>query len=184
MKGLTVLLGGARSGKSSIAGRMASAWSEGVTIIVTGEARDDEMTERIAAHRRARPPEWTTVEEPLDLDGAFTTASPADLVIVDCLTLWTANLMEQGVDDGEVLARAQTAAETAAARSAPVIAITNEVGSGIVPLNPLARSYRDLLGRVNSSWVSRARASYLTVAGRLVPLADPTTVLTAQPPDA
>ena len=181
---LTVLLGGARSGKSSIASRMASSWSGGVTIIATGEARDDEMTARITAHQRARPSGWTTIEEPLALDAALTTAIPDHLVIVDCLTLWTANVMERGTNDDEVLALADEIAAIAAARSAPVIAVTNEVGSGIVPVNQLARSYRDLLGGVNSRWVARADASYLTVAGHLVPLADPAMILVRERPHA
>jgi adenosyl cobinamide kinase/adenosyl cobinamide phosphate guanylyltransferase len=163
---------------------MATGWSGGVTIIATGEGRDDEMSERIAAHRRVRPPGWTTIEEPLDLDTAFATAAAGDLVIVDCLTLWTANVMERGADDHEVLARAEGAAETAAAWPAPVIAISNEVGSGIVPMNRLARNYRDLLGGVNSRWVARAAASYLTVAGRLVPLTDPAALVVPEQPRA
>ena len=156
---------------------MASAWPGGVTVIATGEARDDEMTERIAAHRRTRPSSWTTIEEPLDLDAAFTIAAAEDLVILDCLTLWTANLLEQGADDEEVVARTERAAVIAAAWPAPVIVISNEVGSGIVPMNQLARSYRDLLGIVNSRWVAHADASYLTVAGQLVRLTDPAALL-------
>jgi adenosyl cobinamide kinase/adenosyl cobinamide phosphate guanylyltransferase len=182
--GLTVLLGGARSGKSSLAVRMADSWTGGVTVIATGEARDEEMAERIAAHRRARPDEWATIEEPRDLEHTLVSVDRGDLVIVDCLTLWAANLLEQGTDDAHVLARAAGAAEAAAGRSAPVVAITNEVGSGIVPMHPLARRYRDLLGGINSAWVARAEAAYLLVAGGLVPITDPTVVLSQERSDA
>jgi len=98
-------------------------------------------------------------------------------VVVDCLTLWVSNLLEQGLADAEIEAQARAAAATAAARGAPTVAISNEVGSGIVPADPLSRRYRDLLGQVNAVWAAAADRALLLVAGRAVPLADPMELL-------
>ena len=98
-------------------------------------------------------------------------------MLVDCLTLWVSNLLEQGLADAEVEARAHAAAATAAARAAPTVAVSNEVGAGIVPAEPLARRYRDLLGQVNAAWAAAADQAMLLVAGRARPLADPRAAL-------
>jgi adenosylcobinamide kinase / adenosylcobinamide-phosphate guanylyltransferase len=156
---LTLLIGGARSGKSSLALRLAEGE---VVFIATGEAGDAEMAERIDAHRAERPPSWRTVEAPIDLTGALRDAPPDACVIVDCLTLWVANTMDE--------ARAREAAALAVARPGQTIAVTNEVGLGIVPANELARSYRDLLGRVNTIWAEAADRVLLVVAGRTLEL--------------
>ena len=130
---LTLLLGGARSGKSALAARLAGRWDGPVTVVVTGEARDGEMADRIRRHRAGRPGHWRTVEAPHEPEAALA-AAPADtFVVLDCLTLWVANLTEQGLDDGRVEAMARSAAATAAARAAPTVAVSNEVGAGIVP---------------------------------------------------
>ena len=173
---LTVLLGGARSGKSALAQRLAGRWDGPVTVVATGQARDAEMAGRIARHGAARPAGWRTVEEPLELAAALAAAGDA-CVVVDCLTLWVSNLLERGLADGEVDARARAAAATAAARPAPTVAVSNEVGSGIVPADPLSRRYRDLLGQVNAAWAAAADRALLLVAGRAVPLADPLDLL-------
>jgi adenosyl cobinamide kinase/adenosyl cobinamide phosphate guanylyltransferase len=157
---LVVLIGGARSGKSTLAVRMAGAEA---TFIATGEARDDEMAARIAAHRAERPASWTTVEEPFELRRALEDAHGT--VIVDCLSLWVANALER-VDAATVEADGADAARAAAERVGLTIAVTNEVGLGIVPDNELARVYRDVLGRVNASWVATAEQAYFVVAGR------------------
>jgi len=178
---LTVLLGGARSGKSALAQRLAGRWDGPVTVLATGQARDAEMAERIARHRAARPAGWRTVEEPLELEAALA-AAPADtFVVVDCLTLWVANLLERGLADGQVEERARSAAAAAAARAAPTVAVSNEVGAGIVPADALARRYRDLLGQVNAGWAAAADRALLLVAGRAVALADPLDVLGPAP---
>jgi adenosylcobinamide kinase / adenosylcobinamide-phosphate guanylyltransferase len=168
--GLTVLLGGARSGKSRLAVDLATAEGRPVTFIATGEAGDAEMAERIAAHQAERPPTWATVEAPIDLDEALVAADPAHTVVVDCLTLWVANAFERGVDVDDLLAAAETAAASAAGRSALTIAITNEVGLGIVPATSLGRAYRDALGSVNATWVDASAEAALVVAGRLLRL--------------
>jgi adenosylcobinamide kinase/adenosylcobinamide-phosphate guanylyltransferase len=165
---LVVLLGGARSGKSALALRLA-ARHEPVVFLATGEVRDDEMAERIGRHRAERPPDWTTVEEPLRLGAAIAGVAPDSCLVVDCLSLWVANRLEQA-PPATVEAEAAAAADAAAARPGPTIAVSNEVGLGIVPVTPLGRSYRDVLGRVNAAWVERAERAYFVVAGRVLPL--------------
>jgi adenosylcobinamide kinase / adenosylcobinamide-phosphate guanylyltransferase len=163
---LTVLLGGARSGKSSLAVDLAAAERAPVTFIATGEAGDAEMAERIAAHRAERPEEWVTVEAPTDIQEALADADPADTVILDCLTLWVANVLERGDGTAAVLEAAERAARSAGARVGLTIAISNEVGLGIVPATPLGRVYRDVLGSVNAIWVEASAEAALVVAGR------------------
>jgi adenosyl cobinamide kinase/adenosyl cobinamide phosphate guanylyltransferase len=156
---LTLLIGGARSGKSSLALRLAEGE---VVFIAPAEAGDAELAERIDAHRAERPESWQTVEAPIDLAGALRDAPPDACVIVDCLTLWVSNTMDEE--------RAREAASLAASRPGRTIAVTNEVGLGIVPANELARSYRDLLGRVNAIWADAADRVLLVVAGRTLEL--------------
>jgi adenosylcobinamide kinase / adenosylcobinamide-phosphate guanylyltransferase len=169
---LVVLLGGARSGKSQLALDLAARWNGPVTFIATAEARDDEMAERIARHRAERPAGWTTIEEPVALETALAGAPDDACVIVDCLALWLSNLLEQGRDLEECQRAATAAATTAAVRTATTIVVSNEVGLGIVPATPLGRDYRDLLGRVNETWVAAAAAAALVVAGRALRLDD------------
>lgn len=165
---LTVVLGGARSGKSALAVQAAAAQDRPVVFVATGQAGDDEMAERIAAHRAERPAGWRTVEEPVHLDHALRDCDPEAFVVVDCLTLWVANVMAAGSD--EVLAGAARAAGIAHHRIGPTIVVSNEVGSGIVPADPDVRRYRDLLGRVNAVFATAADRAVLVVAGRVVPL--------------
>ena len=174
---MTLLLGGARSGKSALAERLAARWDGPVTVVVTAQARDAEMAERIRRHRAQRPAGWQTIEEPLDLEAALAKAPAEAQVVLDCLTLWVSNLVEQGLTDEQVGQLARSAAAAAAARAAPTVVVSNEVGSGIVPADPLSRRYRDLLGQVNAVWAAAAGHALLLVAGRAVPLADPLEVL-------
>lgn len=164
---LVVLLGGARSGKSALAVRLAAERGAPVTFVATAQAGDEEMAERIRRHRRERPAEWSTIEEPLDLVAAVERAPASDTLVVDCLSLWIANVLET-VDDVED--RAEAAAATAAARSGLTVAVSNEVGLGIVPATPLGRRYRDVLGRVNTIWADVADEALLVVAGRALRL--------------
>jgi adenosyl cobinamide kinase/adenosyl cobinamide phosphate guanylyltransferase len=161
---LVLLTGGARSGKSELAQRLASEQDAPVVLLATAEADDEEMAARIAEHRRDRPASWQTIEEPLRLRETIETVREQDCLIVDCLTLWVANVLDRGAD--EVEAEAESAARAASGRSGLTIAVTNEVGLGLVPDNPLGRSYRDLLGRVNSIWAAAANHALLLVAGR------------------
>lgn len=168
---LTLLTGGARSGKSRLATEMAAAAKGPVTLIATAEARDADMAARIGRHRRERPIGWATLEEPRDLEGALDMALDGGCVIIDCLTLWVSNLIEQDADDRAVLAHARAVARLAASKPGDVVAVTNEVGWGIVPANGLGRRYRDLLGEVNAIWAAAAHRAVLVVAGRIVVLA-------------
>jgi len=162
---LVLLLGGARSGKSRLALERALQSGRPVTFIATGEAGDKEMGARIERHKRERPQGWRTVEEPLELAHSLASVPDEETAIVDCLSLWVANgiAAQRELDDG--------ALGLAVGRSGLTIAVTNEVGMGIVPDNALARAYRDELGRVNAAWVAAADEAYLVVAGRTVTLA-------------
>jgi adenosylcobinamide kinase / adenosylcobinamide-phosphate guanylyltransferase len=168
--GLTLLTGGARSGKSAIAVRAAAAWNGPVTLIVTAEERDEEMRAKIARHRADRPAGWRLVEEPTALGEALRAAPEDHLVLVDCLTLWVSNLVERGSDAPAIEARASDVAKVAAARPAPAIVVTNEVGDGIVPMEPSTRAYRDLMGTVNATFAAVAQRALLVVAGRAIEL--------------
>jgi adenosylcobinamide kinase / adenosylcobinamide-phosphate guanylyltransferase len=166
---LVLITGGARSGKSALAVRLASGQSAPVIFLATAQPGDEQMETRIARHRRERPGPWRTIEEPLRLREAIERVDGAHCLIVDCLTLWTANALDRlGAEEAEV--RAAAAADAAAARPGLTIAVTNEVGLGLVPDNPLGRSYRDLLGRVNGIWAAAADRAFLLVAGRALDL--------------
>ena len=170
--GLTLLLGGARSGKSTAAVEMASRWDGPVVVIATAEARDEEMRARIERHRRARPEGWTIIEEPIDLEGTLEEVGSDACVVIDCLTLWVSNLMERGLSADGIEERGRKAAAIAAGRSSPTIVVTNEVGWGIVPTNELARRFRDVLGEVNKAWAEASESAWLMVAGKALPLVD------------
>lgn len=172
---LTVLTGGARSGKSAAAVAAAAASGAPVTFIATAEPGDAEMVERIARHRAQRPAGWKTLEAPHDLIEAVETVDPADTIIVDCLAIWASNRMLAAppADGAELAVEAARLAGELAARPGLSLVVTNEVGSGVVPPTPLGRDFRDLLGTVNQAVVRAADAAYLVVAGRLLPLIDP-----------
>jgi len=172
---LTLLLGGARSGKSTLAVELGRRHGGPVTFIATSPAIDGDLDARIARHRAERP-DWPTVEEPLDLAGVLRAAGD-DLVIVDCLTLWVNNLMHRGDDEAAIDCLAADTAAVAAGRRGPTVVITNEVGMGVHPASELGRRYRDALGRVNQRWAAVADTSLLLVAGRAIPLTDPWTLL-------
>ena len=169
----TLLLGGARSGKSALAvdmGERRAGAGQQVVVIATATTSDDDMADRIAAHRKHRP-DWPTIEESVDLAAALR-STPADaFVIVDCLTLWVANLMWRGDADEAIEALAAESAQIAAGLD--TVVVSNEVGLGVHPPSELGRRYRDLLGRVNARWAATADRSLLLVAGRALPLTDP-----------
>jgi adenosyl cobinamide kinase/adenosyl cobinamide phosphate guanylyltransferase len=168
--GLTFLVGGARSGKSSLAVRLAAESGRPVVFVATSEARDEEMAARIESHRAERPPEWSTVEAPLNLVGTLASAPEDACVVLDCLTLWTSNALEAGWSGEAVEEAAEEAAELAAARGAPTVVVSNEVGLGVVPDTPLGRRYRDVHGRVNAIFAAAAERACLVVAGRSLEL--------------
>jgi adenosyl cobinamide kinase/adenosyl cobinamide phosphate guanylyltransferase len=170
--GLTVLLGGARSGKSALASRLASATARPVIVVVTAEARDDEMRDRIRRHQDARPPAWTIVEAPIELAFALSDVPSEASVVLDCLSLWVSNAVEAGLGDDRIVDEAREIATALAKRDAPAVVVGNEVGLGIVPVNALARRYRDTLGRVNATFVAEADRAYFLVAGKALALED------------
>lgn len=170
---LILITGGARSGKSGFAERLAMQGKR-VLFVATAEALDDEMARRIAAHRSSRPPEWDTLEEPRSLPDAICrkaagTESAYDTIIVDCLTIWVSNLLllHEGNTDAEsrILEAAENLLDVRRSSDARWIVVSNEVGQGVVPSSPLGRAYRDALGRVNSLVASHADKVYLMAAG-------------------
>lgn len=177
---LILIIGGARSGKSSFALEMARAHGGRVTFIATAVATDGEMAARIAAHRAARPSHWCVVEEPLDLAGAISSCrGEAEVVLVDCLTVYLGNLLcahcgpvgeDENPDPPPGLAdlvEAETARLLQAARNIPslVIMVANEVGQGLVPSYRLGRVFRDLAGRMNQRLAGAADCVYLVQCG-------------------
>lgn len=167
---LTLLLGAARSGKSALALAMAGAQLGPVNFIATAEALDEEMVERIAAHRDERPAHWATIEEPVEVAQALAAMPDSETAVLDCLTLWVSNLMSAGWAESAVIDAAADLASLAAARPGRLITVSNEVGWGIVPADPVTRRYRDLLGGVNKAFAARADEALLVVAGLVLPL--------------
>jgi adenosylcobinamide kinase/adenosylcobinamide-phosphate guanylyltransferase len=163
---ITLVLGGVRSGKSRYAQELASGGKR-VAFIATAEAGDDDMRQRIARHRADRPANWTTFEAPLALeDTLLNCGSQFDTVLVDCLTVWTSNVMSyEGSDDDRMLAHADRLADVLRSSSASIILVSNEVGSGIHPNSEIGRHFRDLLGFVNQRVAAAADEVILLVAG-------------------
>jgi adenosylcobinamide kinase/adenosylcobinamide-phosphate guanylyltransferase len=169
---ITFLLGGARSGKSSLAVELGRRHDGPVCFIATSPRLDDDLTARIARHRQARP-DWPTIEEPVELASAVEKADQDALVIVDCLTVWVSNLMLRGDDEPEVTGAAGAFVGALLARRGPAVIVSNEVGSGVHPEGELGRRYRDLLGRANQIVAAAADTALLVVAGRVLRLEDP-----------
>ena len=158
---LTLVLGGARSGKSRFAeGLIAAMQRPPWTYVATAEALDAEMAERIGAHRARRGPQWRTIEAPRDLAAALRGCKTS--VLVDCLTLWLSNLMLAGADIEAATAGLEDALDEVAD---PVVLVANEVGSGLVPEHALGRKFRDLQGVLNQRMAARADRVVLLVAG-------------------
>jgi adenosylcobinamide kinase/adenosylcobinamide-phosphate guanylyltransferase len=157
---ITLILGGARSGKTRYALKTAEAQAGALVMIATAEPLDDEMAERIARHRAERGPRWRTVEAPLALADAIGALSPDEITVVDCLTLWLSNVM---LADRAVWA--ETERLLAVLDDRKVILVSNEVGGGVVPDNALARRFRDEAGRLNQRLASRADEVVLVTAG-------------------
>jgi adenosylcobinamide kinase / adenosylcobinamide-phosphate guanylyltransferase len=167
-KELVLILGGARSGKSSFAQRLAKNVGGKVLFLATAQARDDEMANRIARHKASRPATWCTVEEPLELASVLhREATTTDVVIIDCLTLWLNNLLlkDDGSSETEVLEQVDKLLDVYQKGIASYIIVSGEVGLGLVPPYPLGRLYRDILGWMNQKVANRADKVFLMVAG-------------------
>jgi adenosylcobinamide kinase/adenosylcobinamide-phosphate guanylyltransferase len=161
MAHITLILGGARSGKSARALTLAAAAPR--VMIATAEALDDEMADRIALHKAERDAGWDTVECPLDLaDAVRGAAAPGRVMVIDCLTLWLSNLMHAGRDPG-----AEAAALIAALRDAPgrALLVSNELGMGLAPMEALSRAFRDAQGRLNQQIAAAADRVEFVAAG-------------------
>jgi adenosylcobinamide kinase/adenosylcobinamide-phosphate guanylyltransferase len=177
---LILILGGARSGKSTHAQRLARAHGGKVVFIATAEAQDDEMTERIAAHQADRPADWQTLEIPHHVGETFTRlAPPAGVVLLDCMTLLVSNLLllEGDIDQPDAAAaekrldlELQALLEAIQQGHADWYVVSNEVGQGLVPPYPSGRVYRDLLGHANQRLAAQADEVFWMVAGIPVPI--------------
>lgn len=173
---LTFLVGGARSGKSTLAVQLGEHHGGAVHFIATAEPFDDDLRKRVERHRAERPPSWTTAEIPVELPDAIANAPHDAFVIVDCLTVWLANLFAHVIDSKRRAQYGQDAVaalRTRAATASPVVVVSNEVGMGIHPESSMGRDYRDELGRLNQLVAAAADASLLLVAGRAVRLENP-----------
>jgi len=170
----TLVFGGARSGKSRFAEKLAINSGLEKTYLATGQAFDAEMTERIAAHRQQRGEGWTTVEEPIDVAGVLENECQADrVVLVDCLTLWLSNLT---FAERDIAVETAKLCSTVSQLQGAAIFVSNEVGMGIVPENRLSRSFRDAQGRLNQD-IAEACSQVVFVAAGLPLLMKPNTQL-------
>jgi adenosylcobinamide kinase/adenosylcobinamide-phosphate guanylyltransferase len=166
---MTLVLGGARSGKSRYAESLIEALPPPWIYLATAEARDAEMEQRIAAHRARRGEHWQTVEAPHDLAGALRAAGAGSAVLVDCLTLWLSNRMLAEADMDREIERLETALVE---QKGTVVLVSNEVGAGIVPDSALARRFQDLQGTLNQRIAARASCVVFMVAGLPLQLKD------------
>tara|TARA_B100000700_G_scaffold115601_1_gene129998 strand:- start:291 stop:824 length:534 start_codon:yes stop_codon:yes gene_type:complete len=169
---LVVLTGGARSGKSRVAMKIALSNTTNPSLIATAEAgEDEEMLERIEMHRSSRTSAWNVIEEPLEIVKSLGDLDPSAVVVIDCISFWISNQIEDSSDE-EVFSMLDDLIRVSNERSGLTILVTNEVGSGIVPISFLGRRFRDLLGFANQKLVENADRSFFIVAGKKIPLDD------------
>jgi len=160
------ITGGARSGKSAYAIELGSRMQGRKAFIATAEALDEEMKERITLHQKNRPIEWETIEEPVALSGQlYKIDGLYDVVIVDCLTLWLSNILGRDENSDRIIREIECLATTLKTTSYKAIAVSNEVGQGIVPNNNVARLFRDMSGLMNRKVAGVADEVYLITCG-------------------
>ncbi len=170
LKELVLVIGGARSGKSSWALQYAESHYTSLLFLATAEAKDEEMEERIKLHKEARGERWELVEEPFSLGLALRErCNWADVVLIDCVTVWLGNLILKH-DDAETASHIDKFMKALEKRSQSIVVVANEVGCGVVPPYPLGRRFRDLAGRLNQDIAQRADSVFMTVAGIAVPI--------------
>jgi adenosylcobinamide kinase/adenosylcobinamide-phosphate guanylyltransferase len=169
---LTLILGGARSGKSTLAEKLAAEQGGSVLYVATAVPFDDEMRLRIARHKAERPSHWHTLEAPTQTGAAIASAGPTGLVLLDCLTVLANNViapmpepLDVGAAESALNAEIDALLQTYAASDAEWIVVSNEVGLGIVPAYPLGRVYRDALGRANQRLAAQADRVFFMIAG-------------------
>jgi len=165
---LTFIGGGARSGKSAFAMRLALRHEGRRVFVATAEAFDDEMRARIARHAAEREDRFETVEAPRDLEAAIARLSRVDVVLIDCLTLWLSNLLLAGLDEASIERRVDALANVLSEKSFPTLLVTNEVGMGLVPETPLGRVFRDVTGRAHQRLSRAASEVYLAALGTVL----------------
>jgi adenosylcobinamide kinase / adenosylcobinamide-phosphate guanylyltransferase len=170
MRGEVMLVGGGvRSGKSAFATDLALGLGQRRVLVATAQALDDEMAARIAAHRAERGDRFETVEAPLDLPGALA-GLDAEVVVVDCLTLWISNLLLRGDDLAGIAGEVERLVAALARRRFHAILVTNEVGMGVVPEHALGRAFRDAAGRAHQRLAREADRIYLAALGCVIRL--------------
>lgn len=163
--GFVFIVGGARSGKSAYALGRASICPGRKVYIATAQALDSEMSARIQAHRVERGEGWDTIEEPLDVASAIAALGAGSAIVIDCLTLWLSNLLHSGMDDEKIKEAIDSLAAACVGSPSVVIAVSNEVGLGLVPENPLARRFRDLSGWMNQKMALAAKEAWFVASG-------------------
>lgn len=160
------IVGGARSGKSRFAARLAKEAGKRVLFIATCVPQDDEMRRRVALHKRSRPKTWKVIEEGKNITPALKKLKGKfDAVIIDCLGLLISNLLEEGLSQKNILSRIKSITQSLSKLKTTSIVVSNEVGGGIVPDNPLARNFRDIVGLANQSMAADADIVYTMQAG-------------------
>ncbi len=170
MHKLILVGGGARSGKSGFALAYARRLGTRRCFVATAEAGDGEMRERISRHREERGPDFTTKEEPLELPRLLAEIHDADVVVVDCLTLWLSNLLMQRRSAADVERQVDELMAALAKRRHHVVLVSNEVGLGVVPESALGRIFRDVAGRAHQQIAAQADELYLAAMGMVIRL--------------
>ncbi len=167
MNATTLIIGGCRSGKSNYALKLAADLRrQPRTFVATCTPQDEEMRQRVQRHQQERGRDWNTLEVPVKLAEALTQQGEKEgLMLVDCLTLWISNMLMEDADDQTVQQRCKAVCNILKAPPCPIILVSNEVGTGIVPENPLARRYRDLAGWTNQQIAAACQSVIWMVAG-------------------
>lgn len=159
---LTLIIGGAASGKSDFAEGLVTASGNSRIYLATAQAHDAEMTAKINRHQKTRGAGWRTIEAPLDLSNALGSASAGDVVLLDCATLWLTN---QLMAEADLQIAQTTLSKSLTSCKAPVVVVSNEVGTGIVPENALARKFREAQGRLNQRLAAQSDLAVTVIAG-------------------
>jgi len=165
---IVLIGGGARSGKSRFALERARRLGHRRVFVATGQSLDGEMAERIAAHVRTRGADFRTVEEPLELPAALDAIDDAEVVVIDCLTLWLSNLLVRGDSEAQVATRVEALAAVLLRRRFHALVVTNEVGLGIVPETALGRLFRDVAGRAHQRLAAISDEIFLAILGTVL----------------
>jgi len=162
LSGITLVLGGAASGKSSYAEQLVTCSAKPRIYIATAQAFDAEMKAKIDTHQNMRGPDWTTIEAPVDLSAALATATQDDVVLIDCATLWLTNIL---LGEHDLLQAKKAFFSALQSCPAPVVVVSNEVGYGIVPENALSRKFRNAQGQLNQELAACANTVVAVMAG-------------------